>query len=513
MALRVSIGALSLIAMLLARRRFAHTVATIKKRALPLLIVGVLNSGAPFCLFAFAELTLSAGATSVINATTPLWGALVAWLWLKDRLTTTRTIGMAIGFAGVFVLVWNQIATPHDGSTSPIGAGLLAAAAALLASALYGVAGNFAKKYLMDVDPMTNAAGSMIGATLVLTPIMLLTWPSAPVSAHAWEAVLALGRLHGRGVFHLLPLDHRGLPLPRDDRHLRHSAVRHSVGRALSARARVARHARRLRGRVARHSVRHRRAQPVAVFDAAQAHFSFALFDSGGAMKAFLAKAKHEMMKMVPPALFFFVILHAVVIIRALMVKGTGISLPTSVSVIVASLILGKAVLIANMLPFINRFPERPLIWNAAWKTLIYSIIASIFHYLERLFDFWKETHSLAAAHTHINWPQFWAIQILLYLLIGNYCIFAELARVIGPGHAEDADLRTVLDRRARNYDFRRKAMMPAVTISVSIERNWKALYDAITITPSRVTRLSARSSKRALMCPGSDDARMSKRR
>jgi drug/metabolite transporter (DMT)-like permease len=193
MALRVSIGALFLIAMLLARRRFTATIATIRQRALPLFIVGILNSGAPFCLFAFAELTLSAGATSVINATTPLWGALVAWLWLKDRLTTIRTIGMAIGFAGVLVLVWNQIATPHDGASSPIGAGLLAAAAALLASALYGVAGNFAKKYLMDVDPMTNAAGSMIGATLVLTPIALLTWPSVPVSAQAWEAVLALG--------------------------------------------------------------------------------------------------------------------------------------------------------------------------------------------------------------------------------------------------------------------------------------------------------------------------------
>ncbi len=81
MALRVGIGALFLIA----RRPLAQTAATMKKRALPLLIVGILNSAAPFCLFAFAELTLLAGATSIINATTPLWGALVAWLWLKDR--------------------------------------------------------------------------------------------------------------------------------------------------------------------------------------------------------------------------------------------------------------------------------------------------------------------------------------------------------------------------------------------------------------------------------------------
>ncbi|KDR25090.1 DMT family transporter [Caballeronia zhejiangensis] len=194
MAVRVGIGAVFLIAMLLSRRPLAQTAATLKKRWLQLLAVGILNSAAPFCLFAYAELTLSAGATSVINATTPLFGALVAFLWLKDRLTTARTIGMAIGFAGVLVLVWNQIAPQHAAQAAALPVqGMLAAAAALAASALYGVAGNFAKKYLMDVDAMTNAAGSMIGATLTLAPIALFTWPAAPVSAHAWGAVLALG--------------------------------------------------------------------------------------------------------------------------------------------------------------------------------------------------------------------------------------------------------------------------------------------------------------------------------
>jgi drug/metabolite transporter (DMT)-like permease len=157
-------------------------------------MVGILNSAAPFCLFAYAELTLSAGATSVINATTPLWGALVAYLWLRDRLTTVRALGMAIGFAGVLVLVWNQIAPAHGGAAAALPVqGLLAAAAALAASAFYGVAGNFAKRYLMNVDALTNAAGSMLGATLALAPVAILTWPAAPVSAHAWGAVLALG--------------------------------------------------------------------------------------------------------------------------------------------------------------------------------------------------------------------------------------------------------------------------------------------------------------------------------
>lgn len=196
MALRVGIGAAFLVVMLLARRPLRESMTTLRTRAWPLLVVGVLNSAMPFCLFAYAELTLSAGVTSVINATTPLFAALIAFLWLKDRLTTLRSIGMAIGFAGVLILVWNQIATPSGGADAASGLpvqGLLAAAAALAAAALYGVAGNFTKKYLTGVDSLTIATGSMLGATLVLAPIAFATWPVAPVSATAWQAVLALG--------------------------------------------------------------------------------------------------------------------------------------------------------------------------------------------------------------------------------------------------------------------------------------------------------------------------------
>ncbi|OXH87821.1 EamA family transporter, partial [Burkholderia multivorans] len=101
MALRVGIGALFLTAFALTRFPAADLAARLRRHAGPLFVVGVLNSGAPFCLFAFAELTLSAGVTSVINATTPLWGALVAYLWLKDKLSWLRALGLVIGFAGV----------------------------------------------------------------------------------------------------------------------------------------------------------------------------------------------------------------------------------------------------------------------------------------------------------------------------------------------------------------------------------------------------------------------------
>ncbi|MGF6413767.1 hypothetical protein OKW37_005502 [Paraburkholderia sp. MM5482-R2] len=118
------------------------------------------------------------------------------------------------------------------------------------------------------------------------------------------------------------------------------------------------------------------------------------------------------------------------------MVKGTGLSILTTTSVLVASLILGKSVLVADMLPFINRIPDKPLIWNVSWKTLMYAIVALIVHYLERLYEYWKEAPNLIVANraliADISWARFWAIQILLVTLILMYCAIGELARVIG---------------------------------------------------------------------------------
>ena len=153
-------------------------------------------------------------------------------------------------------------------------------------------------------------------------------------------------------------------------------------------------------------------------------------------MSPVINKIKHEFMKALPPTIFFFIILHIVALIRSLMIKGSGVDLPVSASVLIASLILGKSVLVADMLPFINRFPDKPLIWNVTWKTLMYNLVALIVHYLERLYDYWKEAPNLMDANSllwsSMNWPRFWAVQILLITLIFMYCVIAELARVIG---------------------------------------------------------------------------------
>src|SRR5258705_341522 len=112
-----------------------------------------------------------------------------------------------------------------------------------------------------------------------------------------------------------------------------------------------------------------------------------------------MTKLKEEFFKLLPPTIYFFVALHIVAFVRVLMLEGTGLAPSSSVSIAVASLILGKAVLIADMLPLINRFPNKPLIYNVAWKTVIYLLISAVIHYLERLIDFWRQAGSFVAGN------------------------------------------------------------------------------------------------------------------
>ena len=147
-------------------------------------------------------------------------------------------------------------------------------------------------------------------------------------------------------------------------------------------------------------------------------------------------KIREEFLNVIPPTLFFFIALHIVAFIHALMLRGFGIQPEASMSIAIGALLLGKAVLIADMMPLINRFPYHPLIYNVAWKTLIYVVLATFLHYVERVIEFWREAGSFAAANhemlAKMVWPHFWAIEIILLVLILMYCTMHELVRVIG---------------------------------------------------------------------------------
>jgi len=153
-------------------------------------------------------------------------------------------------------------------------------------------------------------------------------------------------------------------------------------------------------------------------------------------MAKLFTKLKEEFFKLLPPMIFFFVALHLLTFIRVLMARGSHFQPLSTMSIAIASLILGKAVLIADMLPPINRYPNKPLAYNIAWKTVIYLLMASVIHYLERLIDFSRQAGGLVAGNeklvAEIVWPHYWAVQIILFILILVYCTAHELVRVVG---------------------------------------------------------------------------------
>lgn len=145
---------------------------------------------------------------------------------------------------------------------------------------------------------------------------------------------------------------------------------------------------------------------------------------------------KEEVLALVPPTVYFFIALHVVALVRSLMTAGTGLPVSSSAQIAIGALIIGKAVLLADLWPAINRFPDKPLVFNVAWKTLVYFLVATVIHYLERLFDASRAAGGIAAGNarlaSEIVWPHFWAIQIVLLVLILNYCVIRELGRVLG---------------------------------------------------------------------------------
>lgn len=185
-AVRVAIASLFLLPLLFWRGQGAELARHWKAT----LLIGVTNSGIPFALFCFALLTINSGLAAVLNATVPMFGALVAWAWFSDRPDGSRIAGLVIGFTGVALLASRSAGLHADaGDLSPLWAVL----ACLGACLSYGVSASAARRYLQAVPPLVNATGSQIGATLFLALPAVWLWPAHSPSARAWLALLALG--------------------------------------------------------------------------------------------------------------------------------------------------------------------------------------------------------------------------------------------------------------------------------------------------------------------------------
>jgi drug/metabolite transporter (DMT)-like permease len=156
-----------------------------------LLVVGALNSAIPFALFSFAALSITAGLSSIVNATTPLWTAIVAFVWLRQGLTRWRVLGLVVGFAGVAFLAWDKASFKPGADHT----GFWAVVACAAATLCYGIAANATKRFLAGASPLAVATGSQLSAAVLLTLPAVALWPSTAPSGTAWAAAFALAAL------------------------------------------------------------------------------------------------------------------------------------------------------------------------------------------------------------------------------------------------------------------------------------------------------------------------------
>ena len=180
--LRLLIGALVLWPLLLMKYPWSVTQGWWGKMT----VVGVFNSAVPFTLLAYSLLVFTAGVGSVLNATVPMFTALIAFFWLKERLTRARVLGLGVGFMGVIVLVGDQLAATGTDTG-------LALVASLLATLSYGFSANYTKRNVVGVDALITTTMSLTMGALLLLPLALFYWPDHNPSLLSWASMVILG--------------------------------------------------------------------------------------------------------------------------------------------------------------------------------------------------------------------------------------------------------------------------------------------------------------------------------
>lgn len=152
------------------------------------LMLGLLNAVIPFTLIAYSAIHLNASLTSILNATTPLFTAIVARFWLNESLSIRKVIGILVGLAGVCILMgWSSV--PFTVEV------WLSIGASLMASLFYGIGGVYTKRIFTGTPPLSLSIGQQLSAGIILIPLSIVTVPTAPISLTVILAVLGLAVL------------------------------------------------------------------------------------------------------------------------------------------------------------------------------------------------------------------------------------------------------------------------------------------------------------------------------
>lgn len=185
-ALLVAFGRVTLAALILLPFAGRERLAAMRSQWRDYVVVGFFMAAAPFALFAYAERSLTAGLGSIINATTPLWTAIILAVWVRQAPTPRRVAAIVVGFAGVGVIVgFEGLLLAPDA--------LAGSVAATLGAASYGLALTYIRRRMAPQSPLQLALGQLIAASILLAPLALLTVGDAAPSGESIVALLGLG--------------------------------------------------------------------------------------------------------------------------------------------------------------------------------------------------------------------------------------------------------------------------------------------------------------------------------
>jgi len=148
-----------------------------------------------------------------------------------------------------------------------------------------------------------------------------------------------------------------------------------------------------------------------------------------------LESIKKDFLEILPPTIFFFVAFVLILTTKRMILSEYQISWTGFSTAVVGAILAGKVVLMVDKLPFVNRFPDRPLVYNTLWKSFLYFLAALVVGYMDQLVHFLRKYESLLEANRHlwteVVWPHFWLLQMWLAVLFLIFCAMRELIRVI----------------------------------------------------------------------------------
>lgn len=181
-ATRSAIATLTLLPLLLASGQWP----ALRDNWRHLVVLALISTALPVVCLSISTQYTSAGFASILNALTPLFSALVAWLWLKEYLTPAAVVGILMGFGGVVVMVFDRDTLASTFVLLPILAGLCG-------TFLYGMTGNYSRRFAKGVPVLAISTGCQLFSAIFLLPGAVALWPQTPIAAEYWFYVLILG--------------------------------------------------------------------------------------------------------------------------------------------------------------------------------------------------------------------------------------------------------------------------------------------------------------------------------